>query len=476
MKNNEIIHGFNEDFEYDPIGNRIWSTTYNELGEPKTSEYVANNLNQYTSRTSLGYAAVRGFADAEAVVTVNDNPAYRHGEYFFGSDEFENSSSPVKATLETVAVKSGVTDDDPDEIASMTNGVFIAKSPIDYEYDDDGNQTLVTTKTGAWRVTYNGENRPVRWMRESDGLTILMSFDHQGRRRLYLETAVDGSTKRLDRFTYDNYLCIARNRWSPDGTSATDRFVWDPTEPVATRPLAFYQPNVSPQLYAHDGNKNVSELVSVNNGTITAHYEYSSFGDIILSSGDLALINPFRFSSEYSDDALGLVYYNYRHLEPVTGRWLSRDPIEEQGGLALYRFCGNNGVDLFDNLGNNPTIIVIEGVASLSAVEIASIAGLLCAGSTDCVEIAINGIKDILSSLVYVGKKIQCIRCKFGNHDAHHRFTRFRWGVPPWKYCWMKHLQLNCYIKGVKGTDRVLRLGYGPCYKNKYGKPNGETH
>ena len=48
--------------------------------------------------------------------------------------------------------------------------------------------------------------------------------------------------------------------------------------------------------------------------------------------------------------------------------------------------------------------------------------------------------------------------------------------VAPWKYCWMKHLQLNCYIKGVKGTDRVLRLGYGPCYKNKYGKPNGETH
>ena len=48
--------------------------------------------------------------------------------------------------------------------------------------------------------------------------------------------------------------------------------------------------------------------------------------------------------------------------------------------------------------------------------------------------------------------------------------------VAPWKYCWMKHLQLNCYIKGVKGTDRVLKLGYGPCYKNKYGKPNGETH
>jgi hypothetical protein len=109
-------------------------------------------------------------------------------------------------------------------------------------------------------------------------------------RRLCFETAADGSTNRLDRFTYDNYLCIARNHWHPGGTSATDRFVWDPTESVATRPLVFYQPNAPPQLYAHDGNKNVSELVSVNNGTITAHYEYSSFGEVILSSGNFALV------------------------------------------------------------------------------------------------------------------------------------------------------------------------------------------
>ena len=103
-------------------------------------------------------------------------------------------------------------------------------------------------------------------------------------------------------------------------------------------------------LYAIDVNKNVSELVSVNNGTITAHYEYASFGDMILTFGDRALANPFRFSSEYSDDALGLVYYNYRHLEPVTGRWLQRDMIEENGGVNLYRFLNNKFIR-FDFLG-----------------------------------------------------------------------------------------------------------------------------
>ena len=272
--------------------------------------------------------------------------------------------------------------------------------------------------------------------------------------------------KNNQRFFYDGYLQVADN--------TGNAYAWDVTEPIATRPLVWTKNDIS-SYYDFDGNKNVSEVIAAD-GSVSAHYEYASFGAVIAHRGMSATENPWRFSCERAEDEMMTVYYNYRHYDPVAGRWLSRDPIEEQGGLALYRFCGNNGVDSFDNLGNNPAIIVIEGVASLKAAEIVSIAGLLCAGSTECVAIAIKGIKDILSSLVSVGKKIQCIRCRFGNHDAHHRFTRFRWGVPPWKYCWMKHLQLNCYIKGVKGTDRVLRLGYGPCYKNKYGKPNGETH
>ena len=32
-------------------------------------------------------------------------------------------------------------------------------------------------------------------------------------------------------------------------------------------------------------------------------------------------------------------------------RWLNRDPIEEDGGLNLYRFCNNNGIYQIDSLG-----------------------------------------------------------------------------------------------------------------------------
>ena len=42
----------------------------------------------------------------------------------------------------------------------------------------------------------------------------------------------------------------------------------------------------------------------------------------------------------------GLRFYN-----PSTGRWLNRDPIGEDGGLNLYTFAGNDGVNNVDFLG-----------------------------------------------------------------------------------------------------------------------------
>lgn len=40
---------------------------------------------------------------------------------------------------------------------------------------------------------------------------------------------------------------------------------------------------------------------------------------------------------------------------PETGRWGSRDPIGENGGINLYGFVENNGVGAFDFLGKEPS-------------------------------------------------------------------------------------------------------------------------
>ena len=85
---------------------------------------------------------------------------------------------------------------------------------------------------------------------------------------------------------------------------------------------------------------------------IAAHYDYAPFGAIIraisasaVADNTFTTANPFRFpspnglgcifSSEYHDDTLGLVYYNYRHYNPIDGRWISRDPMEN---LHHYRY------------------------------------------------------------------------------------------------------------------------------------------
>ena len=335
-KNGQPIPGFSEDFDYDPIGNRRSSATYNEKGEAQTSTYQANNLNQYTSRTTPGYAAVRGEADPSATVTVNENPTFRLGSYYFGSDLFDNTAAGGRANLETYAVLreekvGGGGEEENDLVSATTNQVYLAQSPETFAYDADGNQTLITTKTGLWRVTYNGENRPILWVRDSDNTTLTMSYDHMSRRR----------QKNDQRFFYEGYLQVADN--------AENSYAWDCTEPVATRPLAWNRDGSS-DYYTHDGNKNVSEVVDIDD-IIAAHYEYAPFGAVTTQRGESAASNPWRFSSEYVEDDTATVHYNYRHFEPMMGRWVQRDPIGEKLDVIVYAYVNNQPQGKEDFLG-----------------------------------------------------------------------------------------------------------------------------
>lgn len=102
--------------------------------------------------------------------------------------------------------------------------------------------------------------------------------------------------------------------------------------------------------YMNDGKRNITSLRSQQEG-ICATYTYGTFGQKLEETGEIAKTNPFRYSSEYHDDDLGLIYYNYRHYNPKDGRWLSPDPKQEEGGVNLYAFCANNPTSRIDNLG-----------------------------------------------------------------------------------------------------------------------------
>jgi RHS repeat-associated protein len=57
---------------------------------------------------------------------------------------------------------------------------------------------------------------------------------------------------------------------------------------------------------------------------------------------------------EFQRFRTGVPDYLYRYYDPQTGRWPSRDPIEEEGGMNLYEFVRNDGVGRVDVLGGSP--------------------------------------------------------------------------------------------------------------------------
>ncbi len=60
---------------------------------------------------------------------------------------------------------------------------------------------------------------------------------------------------------------------------------------------------------------------------------------------------PAQISTKIQRFRPGVTYYGYRWFDSATGRWPSRDPIEESGGFNLYGFVNNNGICGTDHLG-----------------------------------------------------------------------------------------------------------------------------
>lgn len=83
--------------------------------------------------------------------------------------------------------------------------------------------------------------------------------------------------------------------------------------------------------------------------TFVAECFYNAFGNVTYQN---SYINNFRycFSTKYFDTETCLYYYDRRFYDPLWGRWLNLDPIEGKGGLNLYAFCGNDGVNAVDLL------------------------------------------------------------------------------------------------------------------------------
>ncbi len=236
------------------------------------------------------------------------------------------------------------------------------EAPFVPTYDASGNQTLIKTSTGVWTVVYNAANRAVSFTSRDGATVVECGYDYQGR-RFMKKVTVNGTVASHERYLYRGYLQIAALDML-DNRNVLRTLLWDPLEPVATRPLALVQ-GASLYCYGMDFNKNVTEVFDAQGNVATA-YDYSPYGQAA-STGDL--VQPVQWSAEMHDDDLALVYYNYRYYNPRDGRWINRDPIAEQGGWNSYSFVGNNPIDSFDINGQNAMARAVPFAAGAAAVD-----------------------------------------------------------------------------------------------------------
>ena len=216
------------------------------------------------------------------------------------------------------------------------------------EFDADGNQTRVQTSTGSWAVSYNNENRPTDFTAqdaEGNFTTVHCSYDYMGRRS-YKKVISGGEVVLYQRYIYRGYLQIACIDLTRSHHPVMWLLLWDPTQPVATRPLAI-QKDGTWRTYGLDLTKNVCEVFG-SNGYINTAYTYTPFGEVTASG---SVTQPIQWSSEFHDPELGMVYYNYRHYNTRDGRWISRDPMEEVFTDTLYSYVSNRIVQYHDYRG-----------------------------------------------------------------------------------------------------------------------------
>ena len=316
------------DYSYDILGRPVTKKDYFNAPAPDLTHICA-----YDDRNEL-------VSDAMS----------RGGTYSYSYDNIGNRKTSLEGTdsLPTAYVANRV-----NQYTDITEGEEVPFVP---NYDADGNQTKLRTATGEWEASYNALNQAVSFIQGDRRIECV--YDYLNRR---VEKSVyEGeSLMSRKRFIYHGYLQIAEL----DATEVLESvvpvlrktYLWDPLEPVATRILAmgvFDETGayVEDLYYTHDALKNTTALFGIKAGR-RALYEYGPYGSAVKMEGNAAELNPFRFSSEYADDELGLVYYNYRYYNPQNGRWISRDPADEQSGWNLYIFVKNNTCLYSDTLG-----------------------------------------------------------------------------------------------------------------------------
>jgi RHS repeat-associated protein len=337
-------------YTFDAIGNRLTAAA-----NSRVSNYTPNNLNQYTARTVPGYFDVLGEAATDSTITVNGQATARIGPYFRSELSANNSSAPVWQATTVTATRGNDT-------SNIARHRFLPQTPESFAYDDDGN----LTSDGRWNNVWDGENRLVSQTTNAAAVAagapnqqLTYAYDYAGRRIHKTLSKWNGSqwVKAYGfLFLYDGWNLAAE---IVDGNGPLLRdYVWGSDLSGGTAAggiggLVFIHqaPEDRTLAVAADAQGNTSALYDMGDVSQVASYEYGPFGEPLRVSGKFGNINPVRWATKYQDSETGWAYFGFRFYNSALGRWPSRDPIGEQGGLNLYGYVSNIPVNFIDSLG-----------------------------------------------------------------------------------------------------------------------------
>ena len=303
-------------YGYDKADNRTVERIDDEV---TTADF--NNVNQLTETSGGGLVRFSGLTDEEAAVSVDGQEAHT----WDGGTKFSKDIALLPGS-HTITV----TAEDPSgNLAAQDYDVDISGGTAQsFTYDANGNMTGDGVRDYEW----DAENRLIKIIEGT--LTTAIEYDGLHRWTRILEK--DGTATLSDR-----------------------RFIWSGTEVLEQRngtststaqryfPQGVRQGSTS-YYYTRDHLGSIREVTN-NSGTVVARYDYDPYGRRTKLSGSFN--SDFGFTGHYFHQQSGLHFAPYRAYSADLGRWLSRDPIGEAGGINLYGYVGNNPVNLWDPEG-----------------------------------------------------------------------------------------------------------------------------
>jgi len=249
-----------------------------------------------------------------------------------------------------------------DAVAELAGHVYFPPEEESFNYDGDGNRQ----DSSQWDYGWDSRNRLVRartkdWETAPSGWDVKFDYDAEGRRfkkeTIRFENGEVVESKVIV-FVWDGWDLVYERHQDGFGNLLFDRkYVWGPDISgthggaggagglLMIRETKGQTQNDYYPIY--DGSGHVVGL-SDTVGDLVAEYWHGTFGELIEATGPVADANPWRYATKYYDKETGLYYFGQRYFDPITGQWLSREPLGEGESFNLYAYCHNDPVNNVD--------------------------------------------------------------------------------------------------------------------------------